>query len=406
MISLQSFNIITLIIISVFVFPLVAGIFERLSKERIEFSLGSLLSNLGFLGGLIASIYMTKKIFFENETGFYKTVYDTIPQNFKDLIQGRDMLVYTLVVPLLLMLLTLVFRLMTIPVYRFVISPLSDSIYRNVNSMGAGRRAFISVLWKLPKAVFMVLILGFGLNFYSYYFPNQDLARWMNDSATYQALYKNALHPALNSNIAKGIPVLVNDSFRQTIGSVMPEDRGNDALKITEELARQLTGGNLRVIQYFNGVTLDEAIKTSPEIDAQALEIVGNESNSRKKAYLLYQWVSKNMKYDYEKARKISVDSRGISSGSIEAFNTRRGICFDYSCLYISMCRAVGLKVRLVTGLGYSGVSWGDHAWNQVYSEEEERWINVDTTFGSTGNYFDKDDFSVDHRYDEVQGEW
>lgn len=95
-----------------------------------------------------------------------------------------------------------------------------------------------------------------------------------------------------------------------------------------------------------------------------------------------------------------------MDSGSVMAFNTRRGVCFDYACLYVSMCRAVDLKVRLVTGLGYSGSSWGDHAWNQVYIPEEDRWVNVDATFGTIYNYFDKPDFSVDHRDAEVQGEW
>ena len=161
-----------------------------------------------------------------------------------------------------------------------------------------------------------------------------------------------------------------------------------------------------RVITYFNGVTLDEAIKSNAQIDETARKVVGSEQNSKKKANLLYKWVSQNIAYDYQKAALINKNTSGISSGSIIAFNTRRGICFDYSSLYISMCRATGLKVRLITGLGYSGVAWGDHAWNQVYSAEEGRWINVDTTFGSNGNYFDKRDFNVDHRYAEVQGEW
>ena len=88
-------------------------------------------------------------------------------------------------------------------------------------------------------------------------------------------------------------------------------------------------------------------------------------------------------------------------------YTTRKGVCFDYSCLYVSMCRAVGLKVRLVTGLGYSGSAWGDHAWNQVYSSGEKRWINVDTTFGSTGgDFFDQTDFFLTHKDAEVQGEW
>jgi transglutaminase-like putative cysteine protease len=71
------------------------------------------------------------------------------------------------------------------------------------------------------------------------------------------------------------------------------------------------------------------------------------------------------------------------------------------------MCRAVGVKVRFITGLGYSGVEWGDHAWNQVYDPAENRWINVDTTFGNSGkNYFDHAGFRADHQDGVIQGQW
>jgi hypothetical protein len=71
------------------------------------------------------------------------------------------------------------------------------------------------------------------------------------------------------------------------------------------------------------------------------------------------------------------------------------------------MCRAVNVKVRFITGLGYSGTYWGDHAWNQVYNSAKSTWINTDTTFGSSGgNYFDNPDFNVDHKDSAVQGEW
>jgi transglutaminase/protease-like cytokinesis protein 3 len=229
----------------------------------------------------------------------------------------------------------------------------------------------------------------------------------MNESEAYQVLYKGAVAPVLNSNIAKKIPVLVNDSFGKSMIRIPTDgDPGGSSGQTGSQTGNQLKKGNTQVITYFNGVTLDEAIKSNPQIDETARNIVGNETNSNKKAALIYKWVSRNVEYDYQKAAMISKDSTGISSGSIIAFNTRKGICFDYSSLYISMCRAVGLKVRLITGLGYSGIAWGDHAWNQVYSAEEGRWINVDTTFGSNGNYFDKPDFNVDHRWAEFQGEW
>ena len=93
-------------------------------------------------------------------------------------------------------------------------------------------------------------------------------------------------------------------------------------------------------------------------------------------------------------------------SGAIAAFNNRSGICFDYSCLYVAMARAVNLKVRLLTGSAYDGSQYGPHAWNEVYISEIEKWVPVDTTFYLAGNYFNNDDFYEDHIIDSIAGEW
>ena len=71
------------------------------------------------------------------------------------------------------------------------------------------------------------------------------------------------------------------------------------------------------------------------------------------------------------------------------------------------MCRAVGVRVRLITGCAYSGTEWLDHSWNQVYDETNGRWVDVDPTFGRREkSYFDNLDFLDDHKDSEVQGEW
>ena len=154
-------------------------------------------------------------------------------------------------------------------------------------------------------------------------------------------------------------------------------------------------------------MTINEAVKSNSEIDNTAKKIVGNERDDIKKARLLYQWVSKNIKYDKAKAAIVLENPSRVDSGSIVTFEERTGVCFDYSCLYVSMCRGVGLKVKLVSGLGFGGEEWGEHVWNQVYDPKEERWINVDTTFGNSGyDYFDNQDFSKNHKYEVVQAEW
>ncbi len=393
-------NPVTVLIIAVFVLPILLAALRGLSREKLHYSITGLFSNIEALIALLLAIYITKRIFFENDDMVFGTIYSMIPEDFKNTFNGKDILIYIMVVPIIFLVLSILFRLVTNPLYNFLILPLTESIHMFYQRRSRAGRSIISALWQVPKSLFMVLVAVIILNFYTYYYPSQQFSGWMNRSTAYQFVYGNAVYPFLNSSLAKKVPVLVNDSFRQIGLDII----GGDGKGLPDHPGR--VQGNIGVIEYFNGVTLDEAVKSNKQIDSLAVKIAGKEKNSKSAARALYAWVSKNISYDDEKAEKVSKSPRGTESGAIVAFNTRKGICFDYSCLYIAMCRAAGLKVRLVTGLAYSGVSWGDHAWNQVFIKEENRWINVDTTFGSSSNYFDKKDFDVDHRYAQVHGEW
>lgn len=163
---------------------------------------------------------------------------------------------------------------------------------------------------------------------------------------------------------------------------------------------------NSNIIIYYNGVTLEEGIKSTDEIDKKANELVKNFKTDRERAKKLYAWIGSNIEYDSYKADK-ALDNDNISnSGAIEAFNTRKGICFDYACLYVAMAREIGLKVRIITGQGFNGTNYGPHAWNEVYLKDEGKWINVDPTFYFSGDYFDNKGFDKDHIKESVAGEW
>lgn len=160
------------------------------------------------------------------------------------------------------------------------------------------------------------------------------------------------------------------------------------------------------IIVYYNGVTLEEGIKSSKEIDAKAMKIIYGFKSDREKAKSLYAWVGSNIKYDFEKANKALSNENINNSGAIEAWKTRKGICFDYACLYVAMCRKAELKVRLITGKAFDGKNYVPHAWNEVYLEDERKWINVDPTFYISGDNFDNEDFNVNHKKENVAGEW
>lgn len=397
-------NIITLLLVALFALPLVYGAFMRFSREELQASLYSLLDYAVLMLAIFLSYYLTRRVFFEHQEGIFGQIYAWIPSHVRTMLYGQDVLIYLTFGTLVLLVILLVTRPLIIVVYRKILTPVADTLYNLLSRAGPLLRSFSGVVMRVPGAAFSVLLVSLALNFFVYYFPSPVLSRNMNDSGLYQALYQEVLCPALNSNLAKKIPVILNNAFAQTMEQVVRYRINPDSMLNYDPVVPSPTKGI--VIEYFNGVTLDQAVQTNQEIDETARHIAANAADSRGKAYLIYRWISANIGYDYDKAAQLAIDPRGIDSGSIVAFTERTGVCFDYSSLYISMCRAAGLRTRLITGQAYSGTAWGDHAWNQVYIPEEDKWVNVDATFGSNGNYFDKADFYADHRYAEVQGEW
>lgn len=160
----------------------------------------------------------------------------------------------------------------------------------------------------------------------------------------------------------------------------------------------------------YNGITIDEGIKSNESIVSKAIQLTKNAKSDREKAKILYTWIGSNIKYDDNKAQKVlnGKDANDMpESGAICAFENKSGICFDKACLYVAMSRAVDLKVRLIGGqiLDENGQYLG-HAWNQAYIKEENKWINVDSTFYEGGNYYFDSEFFDDHKAEDIAGEW
>lgn len=395
----NNFNIITLLIIGIFLMPLLTGLLYPISINRIHHSLLSFLNSIKLIIGLLLSFYLVRIIFSNNPNSFLAPLYKVFP-SVEDFIlrYNHDIMAYTIVFFILLSITLWVLEILTIPVEKYAIIPLTGRLSSVFNSMNSKVKRLLSVFWQLPKSVCMVLIFSLLLNFYINFINNNTTGDYINHSSAYQIINKEFLRPILSTDIAKKLPVLINDSFNNAAEEFTPANNEN---------GENPNYWKVPVIKYFNGVTLEEAIKSNSGIDKKAKEIVADEKSDKIKAYLLYQWISQNVQYDDDKAAVIVTSPSHVKSGSIVTYSEKEGVCFDYSCLYVSMCRAVGLNVRFVTGLAYNGIEWGDHAWNQVYDSQEQRWINVDTTFGNSGgDYFDNEDFATNHKYDVIQGEW
>jgi hypothetical protein len=376
-------NIVTVLIVSMFVIPLLAGAVWPPTGGRIRRSFASLFGNLLLLASVVLSVYLTRVILSGDGNDILAGLYAIVPE-LQSAVASRSVWVYVLFISVITLAVYWVLYLLMLPIYRHAFVPIADTAASAFKSMGGFARRTVGLLWQLPRAVWLVLALSILINFYTGSFKDSVITECANNSVPYQLIQGNVIQPLLNNSVVKNIRVILNDSFKRAKG----------------ESPGQLT-------KYFNGVALDEAIRSNPEIDAEARRIAGRELNDRRKAYFLYAWICKNMTYDNGKAAIIARDASGVSSGAAVAYDTRTGVCFDFSCLYVAMCRAVGLQVRFVTGLGYTGTDWGDHAWNQVYDPKDDVWVNVDTTFGNSGiDYFDRPGFDLDHADAVVQGEW
>ena len=381
---LGDINIVTILIAGIFILPIVAGLLRPLTGDRIHSSFVSFLSNIMLLVSVILSLYLTRTLLLNTDSAVMQALFGIFPA-LRSAVDAKSVWVFVAFIGVILLAVDGLLYLITKPIYSLIVVPLSEKMSAAVDSMGSFFRRIVSGFWQLPKSIWLVLIFSMLLNFYTGVFNDSFITQYADDSVPFQYVQANVLQPLLKSSVVKDIQVLFNDSFH----------------KISD------SAGNKYLIKYFNGMPLEDAILSNSTIDATARQIVGAETNDKKKGYLIYRWICKNIGYDYAKAERISKDPFGVSSGAIVAYEQHSGICFDYACLYIAMCRAVDLKVRFVTGLGYSGTTWGDHAWNQIYTAENAAWVNVDTTFGSSGiNYFDRPSFSLDHSDGVVQGEW
>lgn len=232
---------------------------------------------------------------------------------------------------------------------------------------------------KLPRAILNVLILVFAFNTLSTFLEdNSKINKAIQSSRIYNDLSKKIIVP-----------------FKYDLNEII--------LNIVSPIFNTFKEIQLKNMNYlYNGVTIDEATKSNENIQKFAKSSVENLYNSYEKAGKLYEKVIEMLDYDNEKSEDILNENFENLSGAIPAFESGKGICFDYASLYAAFAESVNLPTRIVIGKGFDGNQWINHAWNEVYIEDTNEWIPVDTTFGETGNYFDIDNFVQDHKKERI----
>ena len=117
----------------------------------------------------------------------------------------------------------------------------------------------------------------------------------------------------------------------------------------------------------------------NPQIIQLSREITKSCTTDIDKSKKIFEWVVSNIQYDWDKYEIMKTHSLDFKSGSLEALETKSGVCYDISCLYAALGRAAGLEIKVICGTNRENFLLGEgHAWNMfLYSD---RSILIDAT--------------------------
>jgi len=131
--------------------------------------------------------------------------------------------------------------------------------------------------------------------------------------------------------------------------------------------AMELPVKDAEFAQYLKATT--EFAADNEDVKKKAKEIAGTDRDAWNVARKLAEWTFKNLEWKHV-----------ANADAAQTLATREADCSEFSALFVAMARSLGLPARMVTGLAYSGNSFGGHAWVEVWVG---KWIELDPTWGT-----------------------
>ena len=101
-------------------------------------------------------------------------------------------------------------------------------------------------------------------------------------------------------------------------------------------------------------------------------EICADCDTDEEKIKAIYEWMIFNFEYDYD--CNLVIQYFNVR----KTVSSRKGICYDFSHLFATLCRSQNIPCYVVDGNKRENVQY-HHTWNRVYFNDS--WWNIDVTF-------------------------
>lgn len=124
-------------------------------------------------------------------------------------------------------------------------------------------------------------------------------------------------------------------------------------------------------------------INTNNQIKQKAQELAQGETDLFSLELQLAKFVSNHLEYSLD----VYISDQNLQS--TWAFENKKGACDEFTNLFISLNRELGIPARFVAGIAYTNselfnTEWGNHAWAEVYFPEFG-WVPFDVTYSQYG---------------------
>ncbi len=167
-----------------------------------------------------------------------------------------------------------------------------------------------------------------------------------------------------------------------------PLQMGNGAYKVS--LYENTTGNSYKLVEslkvdlklddqniVYLGSTQNINWEFNPKTVEKAAELTKDIKSLEEKAKVLWNFMLKENKYDFDKLAKLPTTYLPTPDTTLK---DKTGICYDFSSLYASMLRAQGIPAKLIKGYA-PDYAEGYHAWNEVYDKDKKEWVVIDSTY-------------------------